>query len=257
MIEKRWLFIGSDRRIAVCSEIMSVRGHSCRYVGSDVVTSELEKTIIEFKPNHIVFPILQMKSDFPVQILNKETKLFVGVAEEKWLRPFLDAGLEIQSFLEEEQFVWRNARLTAEGFIAEYYTRTKRVVSGEHFYVAGFGKVGKMVADVLSSLGADITILARSNTQLGEALSNHYNAQRLTSNFEVQEGCLVNTIPSQWFSPGSATKLRIFDLASAPGCLRDSRVFEYYTILPGLPGIHFPFDAATALADALDRMYRR
>ncbi|WP_438317742.1 hypothetical protein [Sporosarcina sp. FA9] len=257
MSDNRWLFIGSDRRIAVCSEIMASRGHLCRYFESDIVISELEETIIEFRPNHIVFPILQLKGDFPVKLLKKETKLFVGVADDKWLRPFLDAGLEIHSFLKEEQFVWRNARLTAEGFIAEYYTRTKRVISGEPFFVAGLGKVGKMVADVLASLGAHVTILARSNTQLGEALANHYSAQKLTSDFELQEGCLINTIPSQWLTPSSHTKLRIFDLASAPGCLRANGVSEYYTILPGLPGIHFPIDAATALADALERMYRR
>lgn len=257
MNDNRWLFIGLDRRIEVCSSILSGRGHLCRYVKSDHVNTELEETIREFKPNHIVFPILQLKGDFPVKILNKETKLFMGVADDKWLHPFSQENLDIRSYLAEEQFVWRNARLTAEGFIAEYYTRTKRVISGEHFYVAGFGKVGKMVADVLASLGAQVTILARSNTQLGEALANNYAALQLTSDFKVQKGCLVNTIPAPWFSLDSHAKHHIFDLASAPGCLRGNGESEYYTILPGLPGIHFPIDAATALADALDRMYSR
>ena len=50
------------------------------------------------------------------------------------------------------------------------------LIAGGHFYIAGFGKVGKMVANVMSSLGADVTIIARSDRQLGEALAHRYGA---------------------------------------------------------------------------------
>ncbi len=63
-----------------------------------------------------------------------------------------------------------NARLTAEAFhFRVLFSVQSRTISGKHFYVAGFGRVGKMVADVLSSLGANVTIIARSDAQLGEA----------------------------------------------------------------------------------------
>jgi dipicolinate synthase subunit A len=64
----------------------------------------------------------------------------------------------------------------------------------------------------------------------------------------------VNSIPSQWLTVEKELEFPIFDLASSPGCLKNPLSSEYYTILLGLPGKHFPVDAATALADALERM---
>ena len=52
-------------------------------------------------------------------------------------------AITIRPYLKEVQFVWENAVLTAEGFLMEYYASAKRRISGEHFYISGFGKVGK------------------------------------------------------------------------------------------------------------------
>ena len=73
----------------------------------------------------------------------------------------------------------------------------------------------------------------------------------------MKEGILINTIPAKWLAATENPSLHIYDLASAPGCLKAQLSSEYYTVLLGLPGKHFPVDAAVALADALERMYRR
>ena len=49
---------------------------------------------------------------------------------------------------------------------------------GTHFYVAGFGKVGKATAHALASLGADVTVVARSDAQLGEACYHGYKTEQ-------------------------------------------------------------------------------
>ena len=50
--------------------------------------------------------------------------------------------------LQDELFIWENARLTAEAFIHVYYNEMGRTIAEKQFYVAGYGRVGKMVADV-------------------------------------------------------------------------------------------------------------
>ncbi|MBE1553411.1 dipicolinate synthase [Sporosarcina limicola] len=257
MKEDKWLFIGTDNRLAICSEILTERGCSSHHIGTNYESEQLEKDIEEFAPHQIVFPILQMKGTPSPALLDKETRLFTGVASEEWLKPFKDVGLSIQSYLQEEQFIWQNARLTAEAFVHEYYARTKRSIAGSQFLVAGFGRVGKITADVLASLGGDVTILARSDVQIGEASVLGYKIERLTADFDLTEGNLINTIPAKWLSVTEQAGLHVFDLASAPGCLRAPLSSEYYTVLLGLPGKHFPVDAATALADALGRMSSR
>lgn len=236
---------------------MAERGFDCSHIGVNSYTEKLENKITDFAPGHIVFPILQMEGSLPVNLLKDGTRLYTGVASDEWLTPFKEGKFIIHQYLQDELFIWQNARLTAEAFVMEYYSRMENPFTGRRFYVAGFGRVGKMIVHVLSSLGAFVTVLARSDTQLGEAAALGHNFEQLTDKFELKDGCLVNTIPAQWLTVQADTKLPIFDLASAPGCLTASIMPEYYTILPGLPGKHFPIDAATALADVLERMYRR
>jgi dipicolinate synthase subunit A len=253
----KWLFLGTDARLAACSEIMAQRGFDTYHIGTDHYTDDLGNRIAEYSPRQIVFPILQMKGSIPFELMEKETQLYTGITSEEWQRPLKEAGLLHNPYLKEEQFIWQNAKLTAEGFIHEFYSRTRRSVFKTHFYVAGFGKVGKAVTHALASLGANVTVIARSDAQLGEASFHGYKTERLTDEWGIKDGNLVNTIPAKWLSVSESPGLHIFDLASEPGCLKEQLSSEYYTVLLGLPGKHFPVDAAAALANALERMYRR
>ncbi len=257
MRDDKWLFIGTDKRLSTCSEMLSERGYECYHFGTDQYTEQLGARIAELSPRHIVFPILQMKGTIPSDLLKKGTRLYTGVASDEWLTSFKDAGIQIHSYLKDEQFIWQNARLTAEAFVHDYYTRMKRQLAGNHFHVAGFGRVGKLTAQVLASLGAYVTVLARSHTQLSEAAALGYKIERLRDDFDMREGNLINTIPAKWLSVAENSELHVFDLASAPGCLKEPLSSEYYTVLLGLPGKHFPVDAAAVLADALEGMYRQ
>lgn len=253
-IETKWLFIGKDARMGLCSKIFNDRGIYSEHITSEEGGLLLEQHIAAFKPTHIVFPILQMEGLIPTNLLDENTRLYCGVSTEQWREHYSQAGFHVECYLNEERFIWRNAVLTAEAFIHEYFARTKRSISGTTFYVAGFGKVGKTVASALRALGAHVTVVARSDAQLGEAESLGYATERLVQNFKAEHGCLVNSIPSQWLTVEKELKYPVFDLASSPGCLKIPLSSEYYTILLGLPGKHFPVDAATALADALERM---
>jgi len=256
MTEEKWLFIGTDKRMSICSEIMSRRGHACQVIKTEYYTEELAKVLADFEPSHIVFPVLQMKGKIPVELIKEGTRLYIGVASDAWVTPLENAGFFIHRYLQEEQFIWINARLTAEAFMVVYYARTGRAVSGKSIHIAGYGRVGKMVADVLTSLGGKVTIITGPDVELAEAAARGFAVKGLSEDIECS-GCLINTIPSQWLSIKSDSSLLIFDLASVPGCLTEASMPEYYTLLPGLPGKYFPHDAATALADALGRIYRR
>lgn len=256
-IDGNWLFIGADRRLAECSRIMKEHGFAVHHYDGNDYSEQLADILDEFTPTHIVFPILQMEGTIPVDKIAASAILYPGVASSDWLAPFTTAGITIRPYLKEVEFVWENAVLTAEGFLLEYYSSAKRRISGEHFHIAGFGKVGKMTAAVLSSLGASVTILARSEDQLGEAAAIGYKTMQLPTGIVDIEGILVNTIPAKWLQVETDSTLRIYDLASAPGCLRANSPDEYYTIHLGLPGKHFPADAAKALSEALLRMNSR
>ncbi|WP_172369675.1 NAD(P)-dependent oxidoreductase [Sporosarcina jiandibaonis] len=257
MSKEKWLFIGSDKRLSVCCKLMEKKGYISRSIPTDTYTDDLESTLIEFQPNHIVFPILEMEGSIPLRLLGEGTKLYTGVVSEEWKTRYQDADFSIESYLRDELFIWENAWLTAEAFINVFYNEMSRTISGKRFYVAGYGRVGKMVAAALSALGGNVTVIARSEAQLGDAKMRGYNAEQFSNTLKMSEGYLVNTIPAQWLTKQFEMPDFIFDLASAPGCLKDSSVNEYYRLLPGLPGKYFPFDAAISLSGALERIHRR
>lgn len=257
MTEKKWLFIGTDARLAACKLMMEAEGKVCRIVQIDDYSAELKSVLVEYRPDYIVFPILQMKSEIPVELLKHQPKLYTGVTTSEWLAPFENVGLVSESYLKEELFIWENAGLTAEAFIKEYYAHTNAIINGTAFYVAGFGRVGKMVAQMLRSLGGQVTVVARASEQLAEAKMLGFQVHPLGEPLDLTEIYLVNTIPVKWLEVGKARPRFIFDLASAPGCLVDQQNVEYYKLLPGLPGKHFPVDAARALKDVLNRMTQK
>lgn len=252
-----WLIIGTDQRLATCCALLTERGYSCHHIATNQYTEQLGECITRLSPNHIVFPILQLSGTIPPALLKQGTQLYTGVTSAEWLKPFEEAGIETHSYVKDESFIWQNARLTAEAFVHEYYARVKRQLAGNHFHVAGFGKVGKMTAHTLAALGADVTIVARSISQLSEAAVLGYKTAELSTDFGMSSGNLVNTIPAKWLAIRGNPAFHIFDLASAPGCLKEPLSPEYYTILLGLPGKHFPIDAAAVLTDTVEGMSRK
>lgn len=257
MNNEKWLFIGTDKRLSVCCGLMEQKGYISRYINTNAYTDELESVLIEYKPDHIVFPILEMTGSIPLELIRKTTKLYTGVVSDEWKKPYADAHFSIDSYLQDEIFIWENARITAEAFISVFYNEFGQTIDRKQFYVAGYGRVGKMVADALSSLGGNVTVIARSDAQLGEAEMRGFSAEQFSNHLKMSEAFLVNTIPAQWFTKQFEIPDFIFDLASAPGCLRETSTNEYYRLLPGLPGKYFPVDAAISLSGALERIHRR
>lgn len=256
MTKETWLFIGTDQRLSECNRLMTDRGYECRSIKTNTYTQELEIVLSEFVPKNIVFPILEMDGSIPLELIGLGTSLYTGVASDDWVELYKAADIKVESYLREELFIWENARITAEAFILAYYAELGLTVAKKRFHVAGYGRVGKMVADTLASLGGDVTIVARSVAQQSEAEMRGFKVVPLLDNLKIEDSFLVNTIPTPWFSIQKILPLFIFDLASAPGCLMQGSALEYYRLLPGLPGKYFPVDAAISLADALERIHQ-
>lgn len=254
MTKEKWLFIGDDARLSVCKDFMCEEGRDCKIVRTDRWTEKLQQIILEFQPHHIVLPIRQLAGEIPLHLFKSKPTFYVGNGSKEWLRVLHDAHLTLHTYVQEELFVWENAHLTAEAFLKEFYKETARVVKNTSFHVAGFGRVGKMVARLLQEMGGDVKILARSPEQLAEAEMMGYKNASIDLPAAYKGSYLVNTIPARWLTIQRNRPLFIFDLASAPGCLVEPENIEYYTLLPGLPGKHFPIDAAIVLKDALNRM---
>lgn len=249
----KFLVIGSDERLRIAADVLAENEFESRYIGTDSFNEEIKRQLTEWVPDYILLPVLSMKPAIPPELITEKTVIFAGQTDEVWKRAITDKDVRLHPYLEDERFIWKNARLTAEAFIQVYYGQIKQQIAGTHFIVAGFGRVGKAVAQALHGLQAAVTVAARSEVQLAEAEVLGYRTLQLSADTEFTDGYLVNTIPFPWLEPAKCGNVRIFDLASAPGCLKQPLSPEYYTIHLKLPGIHFPADAAAVLAGTVLR----
>ncbi|MFC7685364.1 NAD(P)-dependent oxidoreductase [Ureibacillus sp. GCM10028918] len=256
MTEEKWLVVGTDMRMKVLAKNLSKSNRTVYYKNLAVWDEELNRTVLGFHPDFVVLPIHPLEVDVPnVLGLSKEV-IFTGKLNEKWHEILKEN--ETHFYLEDEGFIWHNAVLTAEAFVSSFYN-TKRAIMGKKFIITGFGRVAKMVAHILKSIGAEVCIAVRSNVQLNEARAFRYEAVDLEEVGEIEGDFFINTIPAKWLDEQFNTKITmpIFDLASYPGCLQDGISRKQYELLPALPGKFFPEDAGNVLYESIVEQLRR
>ncbi|MCP1144101.1 NAD(P)-dependent oxidoreductase [Lysinibacillus endophyticus] len=256
MKNEKWLVIGTDARMKVLAKQLS-NGHRTVYFKNfSEWDEELNKTVLDFHPHFVVLPIHPLPIKVPIVLGLSNAVVFSGKLNDEW-RHILKEN-EVHYYLEDEGFIWHNAALTAEGFVSHFYN-TKRAIQGKKFIVTGFGRVAKMVAHILKSIGAEVCIAVRSNVQLNEAKAFRYETVDLLDVGEIKGDYLINTIPAKWLDEefNKRITMKIFDLASFPGCLQDQVQRNQYELLPALPGKFFPEDAGNVLYESIVEQLRR
>ena len=93
MNKEKWFSLALINGYRYVARLMEKKGYVSRYINTNSYTDELESILIEFEPNHIVFPILEMEGSIPVELLGRRTKLYTGVVSEEWKKPYKEAHL--------------------------------------------------------------------------------------------------------------------------------------------------------------------
>ena len=250
---KKCAIIGTDNRLTFLQESLSNSLETNLYP-TMCWNDELEQALYKFQPQVIILPIQAMTMDRPISLPLSCEVLFVG-KKYKEIETICDrADFQVFYYLEEEQWIWDNANLTAEGFIHYFYLTEKQSLYNKKFIITGYGRVGKRLAFALHHLGANVVISVRSQNQLYEAKSYGFQIEALDYLIEKQKEStdyLINTIPSKWLENADALLFdKVFDLASKPGCLinTETNIPANYVNPTSLPGMYFPKDAGYILA---------
>lgn len=157
-----------------------------------------------------------------------------------------------------DSFAVLNAIPTAEAAIALAVQNTDFTLWNSRVLITGFGRVGKILADRLSSLGADITVSARKQSDFALASSHGYKVLHTATlgekplDFDVIFNTLDFTaIDNQSLERTSASY--ILDLSSRGGFdLEYAKKLGINAMMaPGLPGKTASFTAGTILAQTV------
>ncbi|MBR2344029.1 MAG: hypothetical protein IKA64_07240 [Clostridia bacterium] len=152
------------------------------------------------------------------------------------------------------EFLYENAALTAEAALGIILSSERRAPRDIEFGIAGYGRIGRQLVNMLLFLGARVRVFTtseRRRLELGEA-GISAELLPLAEGASLGVDILINTAPATLFSPESLTRdggMRIIELASGDNFDEKIKVEKY----PALPARVFPESAGRALYRAASR----
>lgn len=184
------------------------------------------------------------------------SKVFCGRADDAAKELGKRKNLEIFEFLEYGQFVCKNAIITAKCLFIYVLKWEKTLHYESEILLAGFGRVGRAVADILAPFYGKIDVLTREPEK-----TLFYGRPVLKSECEYEKyDLIISTVPEHIFGEEELTRLKptahIMELASKPYSF-DTKTADglrvSYEILPALPAKLLPRQAAAIMKEFVDK----
>lgn len=192
--------------------------------------------------------------------LRYDQLLLGGMTGDLGARLMADYGLTLLDYYAREETQVANAVPTAEGALQLAMEATDRTIHNSRCLIIGYGRIGRLLADRLLALGAEVTVSARKYGDLAwiQAWGCHsVQTGALTGQLD-RFHLIFNTAPALILDGPRLRETRedcvILDLASAPGGvdLREAERLPRQVIsAPGLPGKAAPRTAAAAIRDSV------
>ncbi len=158
-----------------------------------------------------------------IYALSVSDKMFFGGQMSKSFCEELEArGAMWCDYLLLDELAIYNAIPTAEGVVKVLIEELPITIHGMKCAVTGYGRVGKILAQTLKALGAEVTIFARKQKDFADAFAKNITArdfQELTSDYHDFDA-LINTVPQRILGDKELDNINpecvLVEIASAP-----------------------------------------
>lgn len=218
----------------ICSTPLCKKG---KYVNCDFYSSFPIETFLKLlKPNQTIFG-----GSIPKEIRNSSNIKFIDV-------------------LDDENVVWNNAVLTAEGLVSYIIDNTDFTINNARILILGFGKCGINIARILDALSGKISIYDHTAIHLTQARAYGYEGIYYEDlvNYMNRFDIIINTVPKEIFKEIHYSKIKrscsLFEIASSPYGFNEDFVNKYRLSLItclGIPGVTAPKSAGELIAKSI------
>lgn len=281
MQKPKYLVIGGDMRSLYLAELLKKEYHRVEIYGFDKKLSNnknasltqmvtIADTIICGIPLAAAGGLVNMplsEESLPVHTLVEmmpESKFFVAGKIEKEVRESLTKkGVRYLDLLDREEMAVLNAIPAAEGAVELIIGAIPRTIHNSKILILGYGRIGKVLAKILSGFGADVWVEARNYSDLSWIEANGYKPVHLNDleRYVTEMNVIVNTVPHMMITADILNKIHLdcylLDLASNPGGID----FEHAAKLGlktewalSLPGRVAPMTAAEIIKKTIDNV---
>ena len=233
--DKTFGVLGGDKRSYYLAKALKNDGYKVRLWGFDKlgatdceVASALDSDILILpvmpfgEGENIVSPYSENNLNLKEYEDSLTDKLIFTGQRDKFLSAFPKMKSRVSSYSDSEEFAVKNAVPTAEGAIEEALRHSDITINGSKILVCGYGRIGKVLSEMLRGMGADVTVSARKQSDLAWIKLNGFVGIKTGDFTEINSyNFIFNTIPSLILDEdvikGLCKDTLIIDLASYPG----------------------------------------
>ncbi len=229
--------IGGDLRQLTLARILAKDGYTVKVAGFDKNPDGNSGTAADiWESEVIILPVpaagdgMTVYAPFSAEpiVLREENlknaRLVLGGNINKSLACFLSSvGIKYIDYLKREELQIKNALPTAEGAVELAFSELPITLASSRCLVVGYGRIGKILARLLQSLGAEVTVSARKCSDLawisvsGLKPAKTAELSGMIKDYDV----IFNTVPAMVLDEAvlkeADPKTLIIDLASKPG----------------------------------------
>lgn len=264
--------IGGDKRMLFAAKELLNDSHKVCIAGFDSLLSLCDIRITDIVTavswaDMIILPVMPVKGGYlnapytsdKVRIgellrLTGEKPVFSGSAQ--LLLPYKHHTL--YDYSAREDFTYRNAELTAEGALSLILSDYEGSVCGSNILVTGYGRIGKLLSDMLYHIGAAVNVAARKDADRALIALKGMRAADFPDIDYGAYDIIFNTVPAPVIGAKAIDSMRedvfIVDLASLPGGVDFNRAGErglscIHAL--SLPGSTAPLAAGRIIKDTI------
>lgn len=192
--------------------------------------------------------------------------IYCGIASDELRGMAKKTEHPLYEVMEYDDIAIPNAVLTAEGTLFYVMDRFSVGLRDLRVAVFGYGRVGKSCAELFSSVGAEVTVFCRRQSDWETGRENGIDMRYYggTGVILPKADVLINTVPAVVVTEELMKQLKpkccIIDLASYPGGVEPmpKGTYDLFSVmLPGIPGKYAPITAGRILAEYYEREIKK
>lgn len=270
------LIIGGDNRQLHMADFLEEKGFEISIYGLNSekrkCPDNLKETI--YKSEVIVFPLPLTKdgkninSAIPIKesiddilsVIDENKIVFGGIIGKGIENKLKKKNIRYFDYFLREELTLKNTVPTVQGILKIIIENIDYTIHSSEIAVYGYGRVAKITADVLSALGAEVTVCARKKSDLVCADIKHLNACKIKDSYKISRrfDIIINTVPELVIDRKILGNIRndclVIDVASAPYGV-DFASAEEFGIrafqCPSLPGKVAPKTAGIIIGETI------